>query len=356
MTRLELDAVSMLLREALEAGEQTRASALLAALHPADIGHVLELLQEEQRASAFALLSVKTAADVLAEMDEEPRQALLERLSSPALARVVSHMDSDEATDVVTDLPQQEAQAVLAELPAQEAQEIRELATHEEDTAGGIMAKEFATVPSTVTAQEALILLRRNFTDLEEMYVVHVTAPEGTLLGSVSLRDLVLAEPDTPLRELAERHQHWVEAHADREEVVRRMTHYGLIALPVVDARALRARTGAGRTGPLYGTPRHRQGTAHCSDQGPRHWRCPGRSGVSVEAQPAPFPGGVRGHGAQHACRGNRWRHGSFGPAQTKDRPRFGLERHRHRGNRLRGLFLLPWSGYALAVALRQRR
>lgn len=165
MTRLELDAISVLLREALEGGEQGRASALLTALHPADITRLLELLEEDQRATAFTLLSIKTAADVLAEMGEEPRQGLLERLSSPQIARVVSQMDSDEATDVVAEMPQQEAQAVLAELPAEEAQEIRELATHGEDTAGGIMAKEFATVPSTVTAEEAIALLRRNLSD-----------------------------------------------------------------------------------------------------------------------------------------------------------------------------------------------
>ncbi|MBC7287141.1 MAG: magnesium transporter [Armatimonadetes bacterium] len=214
-----------------------RLTRLLQEMPPADAGHVVAELPAEQAVEVLNRLPAEHAADILAEVEPELRQELLSRFEPDEIVDVVEEMESDEAADVLQDMEPQQAEEVLADLTPELRDDLRELVQYERDTAGGIMAKEFAAVPADVSAGEAIELLRQNFQEVEDLNVVFAVDHEGRLVGNCSLRDIVLADPSTPISALVERHEHWVQEHQDREEVAMYMLRHGLDAVPVVDAQ-----------------------------------------------------------------------------------------------------------------------
>ncbi len=208
---------------------------ILAELPPAAAAEALTRLSPEQSMKAFDHLPLDLAADILAELPEEYRRELLELLGPDRIAEVMEEMPSDEATDVLQDMEPEEAWEVLSGLDSQTRAELAELASYNEETAGGIMAKEFAALPASMTAGEAIDVLRRNFQDVQDLNVVFAVDDEGRLVGNCSLRDIVLASPDTPLAELVARHEHWVRENQDQEEVAHYMRQHDLDAVAVVD-------------------------------------------------------------------------------------------------------------------------
>ncbi len=208
---------------------------ILAEMHPADAAMAVEELSHETAAELFHLLRPELAGEILAELSSDFRRQVLEHLEPGEIADYVEQMQSDEAADVIQDLQPDEAEEVLADLEPESRAELEELTAYEAESAGGMMAKEFAAVPADITAAEAIELLRTNFSDVEDLNVVFAVDDQNRLIGSCSLRDLVLAAPETPVRELVERHEHWVRENQDREEVARYMYRHNLDAVPVVD-------------------------------------------------------------------------------------------------------------------------
>lgn len=219
----------------LATGRTKRARALLARLDAHSGAQALAVLPPEDAARLVAGLAPDVAADFLGEMDDEPRARMLQHLEPAAVADVIEEMPSDEGADLLQDMPAADAQEVLAQVDQSTRSELEELTEYAEDSAGGIMAKEFAALPLSLSAHDALGLLRREFADVEQLNVVFALDEDGRLAGSMSLRDLVFADPDTPLTELVERHRHWVEETQDQEEVVHYMRRHDLDAVPVVD-------------------------------------------------------------------------------------------------------------------------
>ncbi len=195
---------------------------------------VLAQVGPEIAADVLQHLRVATAAGVLARLEDQQRAPILALLDTAMLARLVHEMPSDEATDVLQDLEPPDAEQVVAHLDPETRAAVQELGAYEETTAGGLMSKEFATVPAGATAGEALDLLRADCQDVEDLHVVYVTDEGGKLAGACSLRDLVLAAPGEPVAELVAKHQHWVHAQQDQEDVARYMLAHDLPALPVV--------------------------------------------------------------------------------------------------------------------------
>ncbi len=222
-------------RQHAAAGDHAAARDSLVLLPPADAARALTQLEVDDAAHIFRLLDTEPATELLAEMPDEFRQELLERLEPPEIADVVEQMAPDEATDVLQDLEPDEAREVLAEVEPEARAELEALGSYDEETAGGIMTNEFATVPVAATAGEALDVLRRDFADVEQLNVIYAVDTQGRLVGSLSLRDLVLAEPGIAVRDLVERHRHWVEEHQDQEQVAHYMRLHDLDAVPVVD-------------------------------------------------------------------------------------------------------------------------
>jgi CBS domain-containing protein/sporulation protein YlmC with PRC-barrel domain len=207
----------------------------LSTLHPADVAHIVEQLAPRDRAGILAALDDERAADVLEELAAEDQVDLLEALPPERAADILEEMGPDEAADLVADLSEERKEELLALMEPEEASDVRELLAYGEETAGGLMTTDFITVSVDQTAAQVIETLRRLAPPADQVYYLYVTDGEGTLLGTITLRGLIVAEPDTPVRDFVRPDPISVTVETDAEEVGRAIARYNLLALPVVD-------------------------------------------------------------------------------------------------------------------------
>ena len=208
----------------------------LAELHPADLATIIDQLAPKDRAGVLAALDDEAAADVFEEMEPETQVEVLEDLDPARAADILEEMSPDDAADLVADLSDETRQELLALMERDEAEELGELLAYPEDTAGGMMTTEFVAVPASLTCAQAIDRLRELEPDAETIYYVYVTDDEDRLVGVLSLRDLIVARPDTSVAEVMIPEPVTVGALADEDEVAEVVAHYNLLAVPVVDA------------------------------------------------------------------------------------------------------------------------
>jgi magnesium transporter len=220
-------------RERLAEGEVEEAADLLAALHPADGADVLEELGLAEQRELMDELEEDEAAEVLVWLDEEEQAELVATLAPARLGDLLDAMSPDDAADVLADLPPERVEAALAAMD--DDAEVRALLAHEEDSAGGIMIPHAITLPASATAQQAIDFLRMHQPDEDNAYYLFVADRDGRLAGVVSLRQLVVAQSETPLQTIMNPEVISVNVNADQEEAARTLSHYGLMALPTVD-------------------------------------------------------------------------------------------------------------------------
>jgi len=138
-------------------------------LHPADLAEILHYLDDDHRNYIFEFLDAETASEVISEMDDVSRDDILEDLHEDRISEIVDEMDSDDAADLVSDLPDDVAQKVLDSIDKEDSEEVKELLRHDEDTAGGIMAKEFVAVSLHETVDQAIETLRSKAEEVEDL-------------------------------------------------------------------------------------------------------------------------------------------------------------------------------------------
>lgn len=207
----------------------------LATLHPADVAHIVEQLAPRDRTGILAALDDERAADVLEELTAEDQVDLLEALPPERAADILEEMGPDEAADLVADLSEERKEELLALMEPDEASDVRELLAYPEETAGGLMTTDFITVSVDRTADEVIQTLRRLAPPADQVYYLYVTDADGVLLGTITLRGLIVAEPGTPVRDFLRPDPISVRVDTDAEEVARAIARYNLLALPVVD-------------------------------------------------------------------------------------------------------------------------
>ncbi|MBT9155914.1 MAG: Magnesium transporter MgtE [Firmicutes bacterium] len=207
---------------------------VLANLLPADIAEIISLLDQEDRVSLFAHLSSDLGARVFEHLEPREQRPLLSALGATRAKQILGDMHSDDIADFVGELHPEQAKAVLSLMPHKDAQEIRELLVYPESSAGGLMIKEFLTLEQDRTVDAAIAAIRENALTNESMYYVYVTL-QNKLVGVVSLRELILASPEAPLKEIMEDNVIAVSPTTDQEDVARLLSKYDFLALPVVD-------------------------------------------------------------------------------------------------------------------------
>ncbi len=204
--------------------------------HPADIAEVLVTLKEEEAVELLRRLYLRRAAAApLGEMDPEEAARLLAELNREEAIHILSHMDPDDAVDLLLELPEETVRDLLSRLETRKAQMFRALLAYPPDTAGGLMSPEVLALPAHLTAQQAIEEIRRRAEELETVYYAYVVDEEKKLLGVLSLRDLVLARPETPIGAIMNREVVTLPAEMDVEEVAQLFDKYNYLALPVVD-------------------------------------------------------------------------------------------------------------------------
>ena len=209
----------------------------LALLHPADIADIVEEMAADERRAVFEQLDVATAAEALSEVEPEMQASIVSDLDDERAADILEEMAPDEAADLLQDLSEERRDELVELMEKEEKQDVEELLTHDEDSAGGIMTTDFISLPEEFTAQQAIERLRELKPDPELTYYLYVVDGQGRLDGVISLRDLVVSNPDATLREVMDPHVLKVEATTPKEEVASLIAKYDLLALPVVDAR-----------------------------------------------------------------------------------------------------------------------
>ena len=207
----------------------------LAELHPADLATIIDQLAPKDRAGVMASLDDEAAADAIEEMEPETQVEVLEDLAPERAADILEEMSPDDAADLVADLSETSREEILALMERDEAAEVKELLAYPEDTAGGIMTTEYVAVPATLTAAQTIDRLRQLEPDAETIYYVYVTDDDGRLVGVLSLRDLIVARPETLISQVMHDEPVTVGALAHQDEVAQIVARYNLLAVPVVD-------------------------------------------------------------------------------------------------------------------------
>ena len=207
----------------------------LAELHPADLADIIDQLAPRDRAGILASLDDESVAEAMEEMEPETQVEVIEDLDPARAADILEEMSPDDAADLVADLDQATRDEILSHMEAEDVEEVRELLGYPEESAGGIMTTQYIALEEHLTAGASIDRLRELEPDAETIYYVYVTDHDDRLVGVLSLRDLIVAKPETPIRDVMIHEPVAVGALADQDEVAEVVAHYNLLAVPVVD-------------------------------------------------------------------------------------------------------------------------
>ena len=211
---------------------------LLEGIHAADLAEVLETFEQEERSIIFEKLSPEMAADVLVEFDQDERIELIASYSSEEIAQeLVGNMDSDDAADLLSELSDDLTREVLSQVEdVEQAKRIAQLLTHEEDTAGALMATELVKVSEDLTALRCVAAMRNQAENIDKVHAVYVVNDDEILVGTLSLKKLLTAKRTDNISDLYRPIEHSVLSTVPAEDVANMMQKYDLFILPVVNA------------------------------------------------------------------------------------------------------------------------
>lgn len=226
------------LREAIKDNDEKQALELIADFHAADIAELYHDISIEEARYLYLLLDGDRASDVLAELDEDDRERFLEVLPGEVIAqKFIDHMDSDDAADVIGDLSEEKKQDILLHLDdLEQAGDIVDLLGYDENSAGGLMAKEMIKVNENWTILTCLKELANQADEVDEVYYMYVVDNNNKLKGIVSLKKMLLSNNSTKVKTIIEDDIISVNTSASGEEVAQVMEKYDLVAIPVIDS------------------------------------------------------------------------------------------------------------------------
>ncbi len=206
-------------------------------LHVADIADILEDLSISDAQFLYKFIAEEKSAEIIVELDDDLREDLLAQLTPKEIAEeVIDNLETDDAADVIGELPEKKKIEVLSHIGDQEhASDISDLLNYSEDTAGGLMAKELIKVNENWNSLQCLREMRKQAKYVKKVHTIYVVNNKNILLGTLSLRRLLLTETQTVVQEIANTDIISVKATENNESVANIMNKYDLIVLPVVD-------------------------------------------------------------------------------------------------------------------------
>ena len=235
--RTQVDVTSKSVRGLLERSEEHRLADVLGNLRPGDISSIMMELNEKEQSSVFSILvqhDRRLAAETLKALGVEPGLDLLNQISSEEISKVLQELETDAATVFVSALPEENAQEVLKQMDVEESTEVQHLLQYEEDTAGRIMTPSVFSLFEDLTVSEAIHTIQ-TAKELEVIFYLYVVDERNHLVGVVSVRELLIAPPSTPLKKIMTTDVIAAATGMDQEEVAREVALYDLLAIPVVD-------------------------------------------------------------------------------------------------------------------------
>jgi magnesium transporter len=210
--------------------------ALFEEMHYADIAEILDELSFDNVVYIIKLLDSEKTSAVLMELDEDIREKTLQNLSAKEIAEEVEELDSDDAADIIGELSQERQEAVLSKIEDEEhVKEIEELLAYDEDSAGGLMAKELVKVNENWTVLKCVREMRAQAEEVTRVHSIYVVDDNDKLKGRLSLKDLLITSTKTAISEVYIPKVDFVNVHDNLDEVSNKMRKYDLEAIPVID-------------------------------------------------------------------------------------------------------------------------
>ncbi len=222
-------------KAALRSGDGAGVATILERLRPFGQAEVIRRLELRDQIRVFELIPTELAADVFQELEREEQLQLLAAIGSDRAAPILNEMSSDDAADLLAGLDSTHRRQLLSLLKEEDAAELRSLLAYPPQSAGGIMTTEFIALSADRMVRDVFDELRRVSREAETIYYLYVVDPQGRLVGVLSVRDLILANPETRLDEIMIEDVVAARVEADQEEVARLIEQYDLLAAPVVD-------------------------------------------------------------------------------------------------------------------------
>lgn len=209
---------------------------LLEEVHYADVAEIINELNQDEATYLIKLLVSDKTSDVLTELDVDVREAILSNLSSKEIAEELDELDTDDAADIIAELPQNIVEEVISEIEDKEhAKDIVDLLRYDEDSAGGLMAKELVKVNHNWNVLACVKEMRAQAENVTRVHSIYVVDDEDKLMGRLSLKDLLTASTTALIKDVYISKVDSVSVTEDSEEVAKIMSKYDLEAIPVID-------------------------------------------------------------------------------------------------------------------------
>ncbi|MCO6501006.1 MAG: magnesium transporter [Vicingus serpentipes] len=233
LTKDYIEELNTAVRDNIEA----KVMELINGLHPVDIAEILEEQSTEEAKAFYFLLPEELGADALMELDEDTRERFLKEISSQDIAgKIINQLDSDDAADLIGELSEEKQDEVIGHLEdLEQASDIIDLLNYDEDTAGGLMAKELVKVMIDWDVATCIKEIRVQAEEVEKMYTVYVVDENNILQGRMSLKRLLLAPDKKKVKDIYNAELKLVKVDTPSDEVAQIMEKYDLVVIPVVD-------------------------------------------------------------------------------------------------------------------------
>ena len=228
--------VFALISELIENKEYRRLKAIGEAYPAPDLAEIFSDLDKRDQALLFRLLSKEQAALTFVELDSETQEHLIRTFTDAELSEIVSELYIDDVVDVIEEMPAVVVKRILRSSAPGDRAAINQILKYPKSSAGSVMTTEYVRFIEGVNVADALLHIRRVAIDKETIYTCYVTDKDRHLTGVVTARELLIADPETPLTDFMERNVLYAHTDDDREEVALTLNKYGLLALPVVDS------------------------------------------------------------------------------------------------------------------------
>ncbi len=223
------------IRELLWQNKKEQLKKIFYDYEPIEIVEILKEFSLKDKVFLFSLLDIDLAADIFEKTDKDDQLTLLGAFDKTRKAEILDEVAPDERVDFFEQLPEEMVLRFLSIMEEEEAQDVRELMRYDKNTAGGRMTTDFAQIEKGINVKQTLESLRKTAKDLEMIYYIYVVDRTDKLLGVVSLKDLIVAQPEREIDEIMHAKLITIPVDMDQEQVAKRIARYDFLALPVID-------------------------------------------------------------------------------------------------------------------------
>ena len=223
------------IKKSLDIGDSYQIKLELSNRNPAEIASIIISFSDDDIYRILNTLNSDNIAEIILELPEDIRSKVLKRLDNDSILSAIENLESDDAADLISELGDEKSKKILEDMNPQDSSDVQSLLQYDEESAGGIMQTELVEVKDSSLIKDAINWIRLIAEDVPDFYQIYVTNENDKLVGTVSLKSLVLASPSSVIKSIMEPIEISVEPEIDQEQVSKIFSDYDLVSLPVVD-------------------------------------------------------------------------------------------------------------------------